>query len=287
MSSRAQCVKQWGFLYVIALLSFISLSYVAFVYLTVIDLYKIHLKTIILLVIFHLFFLLFIFSFLKTATMNPGKVPGYMRLQMQGPRFCQHCKFTKPERCHHCSICQECVLVMDHHCPWVGNCIGYNNKKIFLLMIAYVLMTLFTTIFGEGYAIYVILRKLINKGAGEGRVEDWLILVSFVANVITFFVIGSFFRYHINLVSKNSTTLESLDALRGRPKQNYGVSEDENWKLVCGPAKWSWPLPCFGLNGLPEGYAINQNAAQNQSSYPGTPIAPRGNNPYGGGYSQF
>ncbi|XP_016137337.1 probable palmitoyltransferase ZDHHC20, partial [Sinocyclocheilus grahami] len=55
-------------------------------------------------------------------------------------RFCHHCQLIKPDCCHHCSVCQMCVLKMDHHCPWLNNCIGFYNYKFFMLFLLYSLL---------------------------------------------------------------------------------------------------------------------------------------------------
>ncbi|XP_015226516.1 PREDICTED: palmitoyltransferase ZDHHC2 isoform X3 [Cyprinodon variegatus] len=47
-------------------------------------------------------------------------LPIYTRTNSGAIRFCDRCQLLKPDRCHHCSVCDKCILKMDHHCPWKG-----------------------------------------------------------------------------------------------------------------------------------------------------------------------
>ncbi|CAB9514350.1 Palmitoyltransferase ZDHHC7 [Seminavis robusta] len=66
--------------------------------------------------------------------------------QKKGMRLCRRCNAFKPRRAHHCSVCRRCIIKMDHHCPWVNNCVGIGNHKYFLLFVFYTFLSCAYTI---------------------------------------------------------------------------------------------------------------------------------------------
>lgn len=72
-----------------------------------------------------------VFSYTKCIMTQPGSPSG------TNSPLCNKCKTSKPSRTHHCSVCGKCVLKMDHHCPWINNCLGMRNHSYFLLFLLY------------------------------------------------------------------------------------------------------------------------------------------------------
>lgn len=62
---------------------------------------------------------------------------------------CKKCISPKPPRTHHCSVCRRCILRMDHHCPWLNNCVGLHTHRHFYLFCIFTLAgCLFIAVFG-------------------------------------------------------------------------------------------------------------------------------------------
>ncbi|GMH96319.1 hypothetical protein TrVE_jg3725 [Triparma verrucosa] len=48
-------------------------------------------------------------------------------------RFCQKCEIYQGPKTAHCNDCKCCIDELDHHCPWMGKCVGKGNMKWFKL----------------------------------------------------------------------------------------------------------------------------------------------------------
>jgi hypothetical protein len=57
------------------------------------------------------------------------------------PSKCEFCNKIKYERTSHCRVCKICVLRRDHHCVWIGNCVGMNNNQYFFNFCSWVVVS--------------------------------------------------------------------------------------------------------------------------------------------------
>jgi len=165
-------------------------------------------------------------------------------------RHCKWCAKFKPDRCHHCRVCRMCILKMDHHCPWIYNCVGFRNHKYFFLLLVYsmaachfitwtmlesVMASIDTTMpFASMFAILF----------GET-------LAAFLGILVTVFL-----GFHIYLTMKGMTTIEfcektkTKDGKGSRSPYDRGIAGNIRSVLGDNPLFWCLPMSPPSGRGL-------------------------------------
>ena len=119
------------------------------------------------------------------------------------PTFCSSCFTHKPDRTHHCSEVDRCVLKMDHFCPWVGGIVSETSFKYFIQFLVYA--ACFCIMVLTTMAVFIAERRRSDPAFLD--VHYFLILaLSALFVLFTLGMAGS----SIQLAFVNSTTVENL-----------------------------------------------------------------------------
>jgi hypothetical protein len=149
------------------------------------------------------------------------------------------CDNYRPPRTHHCSKCKICVTRMDHHCIWIGNCVGLGNHKSFILFLFYFLVASSLFVLMTMYSFY---RFGFAFVLGNGYVRT-ILLTSFLAAVAALYPVGFLLKVQIDNLMVNRTEMEKLFH---HPDMWQKYSKDsvlENIKIIMGRRMISWPIP--------------------------------------------
>jgi len=127
--------------------------------------------------------------------------------------LCHSCHIARPHRSKHCRVLNRCVLLFDHHCPFVGTTIGLYNYKYFYAFVWS--FTICEMLFGVTGVLYL---RRAPEGTGY---EVGKILIGLYFAVYMIMTLG-LSVYHTQLVRKNLTTNEHANLSR------YKYLKDDN-----------------------------------------------------------
>jgi len=181
-------------------------------------------------------------------------------------RACKWCSKYKPDRCHHCRVCRQCILRMDHHCPWIYNCVGFKNHKYFILLIFY------STI--DCHIIGWSMGSTLGAAIGEPTTEFldlFLLLFGQSLTCVMGFLVTVFLGFHIWLMLKAMTTIEFCEKSMkkgGYDTSVYDCGYLQNIKLVLGDNPILWLLPCSPPSGSGLNFTSSPRGSGGASSGP-------------------
>ena len=110
------------------------------------------------------------------------------------------CRIVKPLRSKHCRVARRCVLLFDHHCPFVGTTVGLYNYIYFYLFLVFFLLAEI----GFITALVIFLSRSKSFPKGIFLLGSYISLYAIPVAMMVF--------YHTQLVLNNISTNEQLNA---------------------------------------------------------------------------
>ncbi|KAM9199267.1 palmitoyltransferase ZDHHC3 isoform 2-T2 [Mergus octosetaceus] len=140
-------------------------------------------------------------EFIESLQLKPGQVV----------YKCPKCCSIKPDRAHHCSVCKRCIRKMDHHCPWVNNCVGENNQKYFVLFTMYIALISLHALIMVGFHFLYCFEEDWTKCSSFSPPTTVILLILLCFEALLFLIFTSvMFGTQVHSICTDETGIEQL-----------------------------------------------------------------------------
>jgi DHHC palmitoyltransferase len=155
-------------------------------------------------------------------------------------KFCATCCHYRPPRCSHCAVCDNCVDRFDHHCPWVGTCVGKRNYRTFFLFVTSTALLCCLVVATCVVQLWHFAKKEDHDwGSAIGRYPASLVLILYCFGMVWF--VGGLSCFHVWLMGRNVTTYEHFRHRYSNTGNPYSLGMWKNFsQVLCTkvPPRW-------------------------------------------------
>mmetsp|Transcript_4453 Transcript_4453/g.13506 ORF Transcript_4453/g.13506 Transcript_4453/m.13506 type:complete len:269 (+) Transcript_4453:132-938(+) len=184
---------------------------------------------------------------LISAAVDPGYVDAGMGADAEPRGYCVFCDGMKPSRAHHCSRCNRCVRVMDHHCAFLQNCVGTNNRRHFVLLLYHAALATGIVLVFSPTKVISYARTLLYSDQPLTKTETAQAVLSIVCYLQCIGIFASTLClavFQTVLVGNDETTIEYQARRReGSPLDKSRASTRQDCYTVFGDNPWYWMVP--------------------------------------------
>lgn len=133
-------------------------------------------------------------------------------------KYCRSCRIWRPPRASHCSTCECCIMVHDHHCIWINNCVGQRNYRYFITFLIGATLS----------SVFLIANSAIHLHRKHNVHDTPVSVLLIVWGSLTIWYPAILLIYHIFMTGTQQTTREYLHQIGSKNPVMHRITANKD-----------------------------------------------------------